>query len=92
MKFTPSGGQVKINMLCEMQNQENHNKIISKQPLAPLITDYPPQPEVGINDPPMQSSDRDRELSSQVMSTPERRKPRPSTPPLTGSAIYVVDT
>ena len=30
MKFTPSGGQVKINMLCEMQNQENRNKIISK--------------------------------------------------------------
>ena len=39
-----------------------------------------------------QSSDRDRELPSQVMSTPERKKPRPSSPPLTGSAIYVVDT
>jgi hypothetical protein len=63
-----------------------------KEPLAPLIMDYPPQPEVGMNHPPMRSSDRDRELSSEVMSTPERRKPRPSSPPLTGSAIYVVDT
>ncbi len=63
-----------------------------KQPLAPLITDYPSQPDVVMSYLPMRSSDRDRELSSQVMATPERRKPRPSTPPLTGSAIYVVDT
>ena len=63
-----------------------------KQPLAPLIPDYPPQPEVVINDRPMQLNDRDRELYGQVMATPERMKPRPSTPPLTGSAIYVVDT
>ena len=63
-----------------------------KQPLAPLITDYPSQPEVVMRYLPMRSSDRDRELPSQVMSTPERMKPRPSTPPLTGSAIYVVDT
>ena len=30
MKFTPAGGRVTINILCELQNQENRNKIISK--------------------------------------------------------------
>ena len=30
MKFTPAGGRVQINIICEMQNHDNRNKIISK--------------------------------------------------------------
>ena len=29
-KFTPAGGRVQVNISCELQNQENRNKIISK--------------------------------------------------------------
>lgn len=64
-----------------------------KQPLAPLMTDYPPQPQVAMNNTPMRSNDQGRkDLPTEIMSTPDRRKPRPSSPPLTGSAIFVVDT
>ena len=29
-KFTPAGGSVQVNISCELQNQENRNKLISK--------------------------------------------------------------
>jgi hypothetical protein len=36
MKFTPAGGRVTVNILCELQNHENRNKIISKVSIVSL--------------------------------------------------------
>ena len=64
-----------------------------KLPLAPLITDYPPQSEETFeNTSPVKSSARDRaRLLDEVVSTPGTTKPRPPMTPLTGSAIHIVD-
>ena len=70
-----------------------------KLPLVPLIRDYPSRVQASsVNDSPMRFNEQDRDqdrgesLSNEIMSTPERKKPRPSSPPLTGSAIHVVET